>query len=305
MRSKQMLKIFSGSRRTEMENELTIIAIILAGLAVNYLWVYPKIAGDDVRKMAWLDAALSLLVFGIVAIFFFGSDERFNLLGFETNWAIFTLVVGVVIELPLFYWYLKARGLGNQYREAFGFGARDKETNWFTSTSVKSVEKQLNDTKWDGLRTPKAKRILVIGSNLVILFGTGFLFGVGDNLWSSYAVIHIILIFAFWFLLRQSVRLVADAPDAALDERMIAERDRSYFEAYRLLGGLILTLATALMVFAIISDARNTSVDAFYYNLELTWPQVQGLFWITFGYAMMLPSMAMAWRQTRRQQQHL
>ena len=157
---------------------------------------------------------------------------------------------------------------------------------------MKEVEKQLNDTKWDGLRTPGAKRFLLIASNAVILFGTGFLVSVGDNAWSAYSLIHILLIFVSWFLLRQSVRLIADAPEEALDERMIKQRDRSYLVAYRWLAAVGVAMVTALMVFAIFTDAQ-TSSDGFNYQLAFTWPQVQAIFWLVMGYSLMLPSMAM------------
>jgi hypothetical protein len=88
------------------------------------------------------------------------------------------------------------------------------------------------------------------------------------------------------------VRLVADAPQEALDERLIRIRDRSYLVAYRWFGALAVVLALALMVFAIRSDAQPDS-DGFNYVLSFTWPQVQAVFWLVIGYALMLPSLAM------------
>ena len=75
---------------------------------------------------------------------------------------------------------------------------------------------------------------------MLLVVGTIFLFTVGDNAWSALSLIYILLIFAFWFLLRQSVRLVADAPEEALDERLIQIRDRSYVIAYRWLALLVI-----------------------------------------------------------------
>jgi len=51
-------------------------------------------------------------------------------------------------------------------------------------------------------------------------------------------------------------------------------------------------LVTALMVYSVFTDAQTNS-DGFNYQLAFTWPQVQALFWLVFGYAFMLPSMAM------------
>jgi hypothetical protein len=171
-----------------------------------------------------------------------------------------------------------------------GFGSGSQGSGWETA-SVKSVEKQLNDTQWDGLRTRGAKTFLLISTNVFLLAGTVFLVLVGDNGWTALSLIYILLLFTFWFLLRKSVRLVADAPEEALDERLIQIRDRSYVIAYRWLSMLAILLATALLGFSIYTDSQPES-DGFSYNIPLTWPQVQAIFWLIFAYTAMLPSMA-------------
>jgi len=161
------------------------------------------------------------------------------------------------------------------------------------------VEKQLNDTRWDGLRTNNGRKFLLIVSNLLILFGTGFLLLVGDDPRTLYGIIHILLIFVFWFLLRTSVRLVPEAPEEALDEMLLKIRNRSYVIAYRWLTTLVALGVTALMIFAIIYDSSPGS-DGFNYQLNLTWPQVQAVFWFYFAYMLMLPSMAMISLELKR-----
>lgn len=275
-----------------MSNELLVVFYILVTLAVAYLWFYPKVIGNNVKLMAWMDIIVSGIPIGISAFLFWVSDPVFKIFDWELNWFFFTLIALTVIELPIFLLYLKARGLSKQYWEAMGIGAKGSADAGWSTASVKEVEKQLNDTKWDGLRTPGAKRFLLLASNVVILFGTGFLLAVGDNAWAAYSLIHIVLIFAFWFLLRQSVRLIADAPEEALDERMIRQRDRSYLIAYRWMALFAFGFATALMVYSIFTDIQ-TNYDGFNYQLSFTWPQVQAIFWLIFGYSFMLPSMAM------------
>ncbi len=275
-----------------MSNELLVVFYILVTLAVAYLWFYPKVIGNNVKLMAWMDMIVSGIPIGISAILFWVSDPVFKIFDWELNWFFFTLIALTVIELPIFLLYLKARGLSRQYWEAMGIGGKSSANTGWSTASVKEVEKQLNDTKWDGLRTPGAKRFLLLASNVVILFGTGFLLAVGDNAWAAYSLIHIVLIFAFWFLLRQSVRLIADAPEEALDERMIRQRDRSYLIAYRWMALFAFGFATALMVYSIFTDSQTNS-DGFNYQLSFTWPQVQAIFWLIFGYSFMLPSMAM------------
>jgi lysylphosphatidylglycerol synthetase-like protein (DUF2156 family) len=204
-----------------------------------------------------------------------------------------------VLELPLFYIYLKARGLSHKLPELYGFAPKGSNDTGWSTASPKSVEKVLNDSKWDGLRTPTAKRVLFWGANISILFGTGFLFGVDDNAWSAYSLIHILLIVVFWGLLRQAVRLVADAPEEALDEMLLKRRNESYVVAFRWLASIGVAIATALMVFAVFSDSQESS-DGFNYQVPLTWPQVQAIFWLFAGYSFMLPSLAMLSLEAKR-----
>jgi hypothetical protein len=274
-----------------MSNEFLVIFYILATLAVAYLWFYPKVVGNNVKLMAWLDIVVTGIPVGISALLFWTEDPSFRLVFFDTNWFFFTIVAMTVIELPIFLLYLKARGLSKQYWAMFRGQMSGSDAAW-ASASTKSVEKQLDDTKWDGLRTRGAKQFLLWSSNIVILFGTGFLMSVGDNPLAAYALIHILLIFVFWFLLRKSVRLIADAPDEALDEMMVAQRNRSYLVAFRWLTAAVFGAITALMVYAIFTDFQSGS-DGFNYALEFTWPQVQAIFWLFAGYTFMLPSMAM------------
>lgn len=274
-----------------MSNEILVVFYILATLAAAYLWFYPKVIGDNVKLMAWIDILVTGIPVGISALLFWTENPVFRFIIFDTNWFIFTILAMVAIELPIFIFYLKARGLSQQYWAMFKGQMTGSDAAW-ASASAKSVEKQLNDTQWDGLRTRGAKQFLFWGSNISILFGTGFLLVVGDNAWASYSLIHILLIVVFWFLLRQSVRLVADAPDEALDEMLIEKRNESYVVAFRWLAAIGFGMVTALMAFAIYSDTQPDS-DGFSYLLEFTWPQVQAVFWLFAGYAFMLPSLAM------------
>ena len=86
-----------------------------------------------------------------------------------------------IIELPIFLLYLRARGLNDKYWAMFRVAPKGSPDAAWASASVKSVEKQLNDTRWDGLRTTNGRKFLLIVSNLLILFGTGFLLLVGDD----------------------------------------------------------------------------------------------------------------------------
>ena len=275
-------------------SELLIVVLNLIALATAYLYIYPKYAGNDVKKLAWLDIAVGGIALLVLAPFNWGSPSDYTFIAFDTSWWIFAILSYALLELPLFYFYVKARGLGPEYRNLF------KSSGGFTEmASEKSVRKQLSDTKWDGLRTRGALRFLVFGTNITVILGTTFLFLVGDNGWASLIILYIIAIFVFWFLLRTAVRLIPDAPDSALDERLIQERNSVYHRAYQYFFGVSGTLAGTLLGYSIAEDLLNDS-DGFNYTLQLTWPQINAIFWLVFGYAYMLPSLIMAWRESKR-----
>ncbi len=283
-----------------MANELLVVFYILLTLAFAYLWFYPKVVGERVKLMAWMDVVVTGIPVAISALLFWESDPTLRLLIFDLNWFFFTVLAMFIIELPIFLLYLRARGLNDKYWAMFRMAPKGSPDAAWASASVESVEKQLNDTRWDGLRTASGKRVLLWGSNIMILFGTGYLWLVGDSGWAAYSLIHILLIFVFGFLLRQSVRLVADAPEEALDEMLIQLRDRSYLVAYRWLSVLAFLAASALLAYSIRSDFQDGS-DGFNYLLAFTWPQVQAVFWLIGAYVFMMPSMAMIAVQLKRE----
>jgi hypothetical protein len=274
--------------------ELSIVAFNLIALATAYLYIYPKFGGNDVKRLAWLDIAVGGIALLVLAPFNWGSPRDYTFIDFDTSWWIFAILTYALLELPLFYFYVKARGLGAEYRNLL------KSSVGITDVaSEKSVRKQLSDTKWDGLRTRGALRFLVFGANITMIAGTIFLFRVGDNRWASLLILYIIALFVFWFLLRTAVRLIPDAPDRALDERLIQERNSVYHRAYQYLVCVSAVLAGALLGYAIAEDLFNSS-DGFNYTLPLTWPQINAIFWLVFGYGYMLPSLIMAWRESAR-----
>ena len=278
-------------------SELTIVIVNLASLVVAYIYIYPKYAGNNVKRLAWLDTAVGGVSLLVLAPFNWGSPSDYTFIAFDTSWWIFAILSYAILELPLFYMYVKARGLGSEYRHLF------KSSGGFTEVaSEKSVRKQLSDTKWDGLRTRGALRFLVFGTNFTVIIGTVFLFLVGDNDWSALLILYVGALFVFWYLLRTAVRLIPEAPDSALDERLIQERNSVYHRAYQYIFGVSGLLAGALLGYAISEDFLNDSngFDGFNYTLQLTWTQIHAIFWLVFGYAYMLPSLIMAWRESMR-----
>ena len=85
---------------------------------------------------------------------------------------------------------------------------------------------------------------------------------------------------AFWAL-RRAVRSRADLPDAALDEREVAQRDRVYLHAYQ--G--VATAALLLLFTLTIHGDRS----------RLTYEELSAATWFLLGLCLGLPSAILAW----------
>lgn len=272
-------------------NELIVIAIVLATLSIAYLWVYPTFAGRNVTLMSYMDIGFTFVPVAVSALIFWQSDPVFRVFGLELNWFIYSILAYMVIEIPVFILYVKARGLWPEYKAIWG-SSSSADYGW--SSNPASVEKSLHDERWNGLRTKGALRFLVWGNTIVILGGTLVLSVIPDSPAAFYLLIHILLIFVFWFLLRQAVRLVADAPEESLDERLLEMRNISYLWAYRWLSAIVFTLGTAALAWVIVMDFQDYSPDGWIYPVEITRGQINALFWLFAGFTFSLPSMALA-----------
>ena len=87
--------------------ELSIISPVLVVVAGGYLFIFPKIAGKNIDKIALFDLACWVFVFVLVGFKYWGSGYEFSLLLFSTNWFWFTFIVYGGIEIPFFIWYCK------------------------------------------------------------------------------------------------------------------------------------------------------------------------------------------------------
>ena len=118
-----------------------------------------------------------------------------------------------------------------------------KRFYWAEGVTRHEVESALSTTKYPALYRQPVRRMLVTLyiCMLVLLFWSTRFDGVkAQSYTEALAVIALLLLY---FVLRKSVRLIADAPAELLDERLIAIRDRTYVTAYRWLafvaGGLV------------------------------------------------------------------
>lgn len=164
--------------------------------------------------------------------------------------------------------------------------------------AAKNFDTLMRDTKWDRLRTPVAQRFLVF-LGVISLAGAPSLFWFEDYIKSGIGILGVIPIFLVWWLLRISVRLVADAPDEYLDEFQVRQRDRTYLHSFRILAGVVTALAIALMIVTISSDYQSEgNVD--YYHFALTFGQVNAIIWSILGSTILIPNMVLAWNQSKR-----
>ena len=139
--------------------------------------------------------------------------------------------------------------------------------------------------KYHWLLSHRSQRLIVVlgvASWLLCLFGAldlSWNLGFGGSLFSWWFVLAI----AAYLLLRASVRVVADAPDELLDERLVAIRNRAYLLAYRWLA-LIMFLVFGYMAGFAAADVGPLTGQALWFGALL-------LFFV----ASSLPSMVLAW----------
>lgn len=150
----------------------------------------------------------------------------------------------------------------------------------------RKMERMQRDMRFQWLRTRNARRILTVISALLFV-------GIIPAYAQGGVVIGALvtgLAAASWWLLRISIRTIADLPDRFLDERQQAIRNRAYRDAYLIYGFVISGLATiGLIVFVLVSE--NDAV-----TLTTTWNQaIGGVLFVTL-LASALPSMVVAWR---------
>ena len=268
-------------------NELLAIAFIAAVMAVFYAFVYPK--AKRVGQLRLLDLLATVLA--VVPVGFVGQSisAQADVFGFEVNWFLYALIAYIVIETPVWYLYMKAHPEQGTWAQLYGF-ARTKNAKRDAKVA-KSIDTVMQDTNWDGLRTPTAQRILVmLGIFSLILLPVVYWFE--DFIFPA-------PIFLVWWLLRISVRLVADAPDEYLDEFQVRQRDRTYLHSFRILAGIVSALAVVLMVVAISNDFQSKEgVD--YYHFALTFGQINSVIWIVLGSAILVPNLVLAWNQANR-----
>jgi hypothetical protein len=170
-------------------------------------------------------------------------------------------------------------GIRSQWTRA---GAANREA------AERYADQIMRDTRWDRLRSLRARRALVIAF-VALLALTGALYLSGLSL---IGLLVLVLTIATWVLLRLAVRTIADLPDEYLDERQASVRDRAYLESYRLLGGLVAVALSGLLLWVIV--AADTSDVAL---LSVAEDAALGVLWVGLGLVLGLPSIVLAWNE--------
>jgi uncharacterized membrane protein len=137
------------------------------------------------------------------------------------------------------------------------------------------------------MRTRPARlALIVLGAVLVV--GVIPAFAAGGAIWG---IAITALAYLVWWLLRLSIRTVADLPDRFLDERQIAVRNRAYLDAFRIYASVIGGMATlGLIAFVLVAEDDQAT-------LTITWSQAFGVVMFALVLPMILPSMVVAYRE--------
>lgn len=150
------------------------------------------------------------------------------------------------------------------------------------------ADKVLSETRFARLRTRRA-RIAIVVVDVLLIVATAVAWLLAGSI--AGIILVIAAIGGLW-VLRRSVRILADLPDHVLDERQRHHRDSIYLEAYRWLAGLIVLAASAGLV-AFIWNAD----DADRWAVTLTWDHAMAAFWTIWLAALTIPSAAIALRE--------
>lgn len=87
--------------------ELSIVTLNLVVISMAYLSIYPKLAGNDLKKITLLDILLSGFALLVVGLTYWDSNYQFNLFTYNSNWFWFTLISYFTMEIPFVLWYIR------------------------------------------------------------------------------------------------------------------------------------------------------------------------------------------------------
>ena len=158
-----------------------------------------------------------------------------------------------------------------------------KEYFWTAGTSGASraeVERALSPAyaeRYRWMMTVRARRLIISANVLawaLVIYG-GFDLPGGLGLSNSHLSGWCFFPMLTWWAARASARVIADAPDELLDERLLAIRNAAYHEAYRLLGVVVSLIVVVAMALDIsITESTRAFGGADWTSLVITLPFV-------------------------------
>lgn len=161
---------------------------------------------------------------------------------------------------------------------------------WLEGVSRSAVEKSLTDRRPSLLRRQGPRRVLVATSVALLLALLSTAFVQQPKLASYLEVALMVACFIGYLKLRNSVRVVSDAPDELLDERQIVARNAAYVVAYRWLA----TLAWLFMLLIVALGDGGVMPDAI--RELVRQPAWSGLHMSAVMAIVSLPAMVLAWQ---------
>lgn len=209
-----------------------------------------------------------------------------------------SIIAAAVVIAAVQYWRIHRKYPDHRFKRFIGWRFDDRGNPdryyWAAGVSRMEIEDALNgrtDDRWGWLCRRRTRRILAVAnpvSWVLTLYGATELplnLGFSDSALSLWALMPIPL----WFATRRSVRLVADAPDELLDERLIDVRNRVYVRSYRGLATMVSVLAA--VVIPVNDFGIDHSIDFLESQRQLIVAAAFALIWITAA----LPSVVLAW----------
>lgn len=160
---------------------------------------------------------------------------------------------------------------------------RDELRQRMIDDAARKAERDFNDTRFNWLRTPRARRAcVVLAFAVLVVYGFGIFYDL-----PVLSLVSLVTYLAMIFVLRTAVRGVTDYPDEVVDERMREERGHTYRLAYigsMGLASLYLIMYIANQVMAKWGVVQPMSADLLHDS-----------FFVFFFAALILPSAIYAW----------
>lgn len=71
------------------------------------MWLYPRVAGSNWRKIANYDFIATIVSIVIAGVLFYESNIEFDIVFGYVNWFWFSLITYLTLEIPMVFWYFK------------------------------------------------------------------------------------------------------------------------------------------------------------------------------------------------------